>query len=485
MAKCSFRQFTFLLFNFLFLCLGLGLVGFVVWTLATIPAANEFISGTHVITLTSFCLGFVIVIIGGIGCAAGFCKGLCMLKTYVGLMVTLLFLELGLVFFIYSEQSQIPSVMVDSWDGLNTDTQYQIQTELKCCGIQNYTEYGTDVESYPSSCFVVYDVTGIIEKTVDNLFTMSCLTQMQTWLNDHIPIWSSVILVIAVIESLGGLTSCIFLQRVQKKLKVKPNEDDDTQNIDKKMVVMETGSSKEKDFVDTEHEKDDKGINVPGLIIVSPASGQDIKDNAYNDYLNEKNDDSSSTKTNNEVKDENKFDTASNPSAEGSSLLLIASISDEEKYIEKSKDGVPEDEVETIVLTQIGQSDITNDSKDEKEDYVSNNSASNQSSLLVESVTKDEAVVTMPTTTAPVPDEVETITLDQMTPYDDNDDNNDHKNDDTTSNRSGSDHTMPQDACALNRETYADKEPDAFEETDDIETVALTQDTNFDVKGNR
>ncbi|XP_069127359.1 myb-like protein X [Argopecten irradians] len=384
MAKCSSRQLAFVFFNFLFLCLGLVLVGFVSWTLATIPNANEFISGTHIVTLTSLCLGFVILVIGGIGCAAGFCKGLCILKTYVAFMITLLFLELGLVFFIYAEQTQIPSVMVDSWGGLNADTQYKIQEELKCCGIENYTEYGTDVESYPSSCFVVYDVTGIIEKTIDTLFTANCLTQMQNWLNDHIPIWASVILGIAVIECLGGLTSCIFLQRVHKKLKVKPNEDEEQDVEDTNMESVTAGSSKDK--TSTEQEEEDNRINSSGLIVVSEATERDIQDNTTIDYLNENSDDSSSTH-----KDE---DTISNASKERGSILLVASASKKTTSDREISDIVPEDEVETLVLTQTNTSDVTDDMKDENDDNISNHSLPDQTLVLVPISTKKETNTT-------------------------------------------------------------------------------------------
>ncbi|XP_060078179.1 uncharacterized protein LOC132557677 [Ylistrum balloti] len=461
MAKCSSRQIAFVIFNFIFLCLGLGLVGFVTWTLATIPNANEFISGTHVVTLTSFCLGFVILVIGGIGCAAGFCKGLCILKTYVGFMITLLFLELGLVFFIYSEKSQIPSVMIDSWDGLNTDTRYRIQTELKCCGIQNYTEYGTDVESYPSSCFVVYDVTGIIERTVDNLFTMNCLTQMQNWLNTHVPIWASVILGIAVIEFLGGLTSCIFLQRVQKKIKVKPDEE--SKSADMEMAAMEEGSSKDQGSIDTENEEHDNKMNSSNLLIVTSASQRDIKDNSNIDYLNQDIGDTSSTKTDNDVTDGDNIETISHRSIEGSSLLLVASVTNKETHVKEERKDC-DDEVETIILTQTGPSDVTDDCQNKKEDIVSNHNGPDQSMILIGSVVKEDTATTETPATS-VQDDCDVITLDQTTTEDVREDSDD-KRDDNVSN-----HSSPNQTVVL-----------AGSVTTEGTTATLDQTTNEDVK---
>ncbi|XP_033738360.1 CAR1 transcription factor-like [Pecten maximus] len=475
MAKCSSRQLVFVFFNFLFLCLGLTLVGFVAWTLATIPNANEFISGTHIVTLTSFCLGFVILVIGGIGCAAGFCKGLCILKTYVSFMVTLLFLELGLVFFIYSEQTQIPSVMIDSWSGLNVATQYKIQTELECCGIENYTEYGTDVELYPSSCFVVYDVTGIIEKTVDTLFTTNCLTQMQNWLNNHIPIWASVILGIAVIQCLGGLTSCVFLQRVQKKLKVKPNDDEEGEIVDSEMASMGAGSSKDKASTDTENEEQDNIINSSGLLIVTQASEQDIKDNSTIDYLNENNDDTLSTNTHNEVKDEANVDTISNHGKDGSSVLVVASVSKKVAHDTEIKDSGPDDEVETIILTQSDANDVTNDTKDKNDDNVSNRSVPVQSLVLIQSINREETGAKMQTTTLPVQADVGIVTPDQTKPISDMNDDRNEKKDDNIPNHNASE---------SNEEKAAEKELGDTNETDDIEIVYLASGTTDNEKGN-
>ncbi|XP_060078180.1 extracellular matrix-binding protein ebh-like [Ylistrum balloti] len=391
MAKCSSRQVLFLIFNFLFLCLGLGLVGFVTWTLATIPNANEFISGTHVVTLTSFCLGIVILVIGGIGCAAGFCKGLCILKTYVGFMLTLLFLELGLIFFIYAEKSQIPSVIVESWDGLNTDTQYKIQSELECCGIENYTEYGTDVESYPSSCFVVYDVTGIIEKTVDNLFTADCLTQMQNWLNDHVPIWVSVLVAIAVIECLSGITSCIFLQRIHKKLKVEPDDDEDGTNVDTEMAVMETGASNDGNSEDTSNQGNEERDNSNGLIIVTPAPDQYIKDNTTIDYLSENDLETLSTKSNVDEKEQTTDVGNSHSSINGPSLIVVSSASKQEAAVKETKESVTDTDVEVTNHTQMAPEDQKDTRKEENgEDSVSIESTSDQPVVIVASVTNGE-----------------------------------------------------------------------------------------------
>ncbi|XP_069128640.1 enolase-phosphatase E1-like [Argopecten irradians] len=382
MDKCSSRQFLFLFFNFLFLCLGIALVGFVSWTLATIPNANEFISGTHVVTLTSFCLGFVILIIGGIGCAAGFCRGLCVLKTYVGFMLTLIFLELGLVFFIYAEKSQLPSVIVSSWDGLNTDTQYKIQTELECCGIENYTEYGTEVEFYPSSCFVVYDVTGIIEKTIDNLFTADCLTQMQNWLNDNIPIWVSVLIVIAVIEFLSGLTSCIFLQKVQKRLKVVPYDNEENKNSNTEMVAMAKRSSNNRHSNGVENH-DDRAYT-PGLIRVTPAREEDIRDNTTIDYLSENNIDAISTKSSIGF-------TQEKSDINGPALIVVASAPSEVATARKSKDSVTNKEVHAIVHTQKGADEGTNDTMEEENNaIVLNEDITNAPCLIVVSEARGE-----------------------------------------------------------------------------------------------
>ncbi|XP_021341307.1 uncharacterized protein LOC110442163 [Mizuhopecten yessoensis] len=440
MAKCSSRQFLFLLFNFLFLCLGLGLVGFVAWTLATIPTANEFISGTH----------------------------------YVGFMLTLLFLELGLIFFIYAEKSQIPSVMLDSWDGLNTDTQYKIQSELECCGIQNYTEYGTDVESYPSSCFVVYGVTGIIEKTVDNLFTVDCLTQMQTWLNDHVPIWVSVIVAVAVIECLSGLASCIFLQRVQKKLKVEPVNDDDGTNADIEMAVMEAGSSDDR-VSDEENQENDNRINSTGLILVTPASEQDIKDNTTIDYLSEKNVDSLSTNSQSEVKDETEDVIHSQATIDDPSLILVASVSNKEPAIHETNDSIADNEVEIVALTQTAPGDGQDNRADENNDDLSSNQNTPEPSVIVvASITKGETSVTRKTTDSSDQDKVDSSVHGERD--EDGDLKVDNKDSDNISQHSEPDRSLIVVVSVTKGETSTDKEANKIVDNDqrDIETLTRT-----------
>lgn len=257
MASSGFKL-IFLIFNFLYWVVGAALIGVIAWSLATIPNASEFLSGTFVFSYACLCVGLLVVIIGIIGCIGGLSNSLCALKTYVGLMTTMLLIEIAMIIAIYAIQMEIPKLIESTWEQLNKDTHNLIQNELECCGIQNHTEYSTDYTQLPDSCFKTYQTLTVVTKSESTLFTSSCLDKMQDWLNNNMPIWISVLVAIVIIQLASSMCSCIILSKINTPNKISPSPE--PKSLDE--ITSETGE-KQRSPSHSLHEPSTSSFNKP------------------------------------------------------------------------------------------------------------------------------------------------------------------------------------------------------------------------------
>nr|XP_053644199.1 CD63 antigen-like [Cherax quadricarinatus] len=107
--------------------------------------------GMFTVPVIVLIIGLIIVIIGFLGCCGALKENSCMLKTYAFIVAVLLISQivLGILLLVYSQKAEdvIKDGMEEVFEGYGkedlalTKSIDQIQHDLKCCGVSNYTDW--------------------------------------------------------------------------------------------------------------------------------------------------------------------------------------------------------------------------------------------------------------------------------------------------------------------------------------------------------
>ncbi|KAK3580982.1 hypothetical protein CHS0354_007014 [Potamilus streckersoni] len=202
---------AFIIFNLLFLGLGLTAIGYVAWNLTQLPDSSVFLSGRFIFSYSLLGIGFVICIIGLLGCIGGLASSVCCLKAFIAMMTILLFVDIGVAIAGYTEQHQVFDISKHLWNEINDGLRNKIQTDLQCCAFSNITaEFNVKP---PPSCYKD-------NNNASSMYVSSCKDKMEVWVKGNIPIWASIIAVAAFIQILSTTLSCLLLTKIQSSMRV-------------------------------------------------------------------------------------------------------------------------------------------------------------------------------------------------------------------------------------------------------------------------
>ncbi|XP_046372496.2 tetraspanin-8-like [Haliotis rufescens] len=216
MAASGCVRPCFIVFNLLFWLMGLFLVGFMAWTMATNPALiTGFISGSRYFTYSILGAGVLIVLAGLFGCIGGLKEGTCLLKTFIAFTIIILLIEIGGAVTAYMMQGELQVYRDSGWTDFNTDTKNFLQTELKCCGFNSASEYGSTVADYPDSCF-----SDPSSKTGASQHNAVCWTKINEWLDSNMAIWAGTLGGVALVQIVSLILAIVMLSKVKKSRKV-------------------------------------------------------------------------------------------------------------------------------------------------------------------------------------------------------------------------------------------------------------------------
>ncbi|KAK6188417.1 hypothetical protein SNE40_004594 [Patella caerulea] len=216
MALKGIVRYSFIFVNFLFWAIGLAVVAFVSWLLATNPSVSNFLSGTFIFTYTLISLGILVFIIGLFGCIGGCTESPCLLKTYISFITALFFLEVCTILAAYVQKDQIPKYTASGWREFNQETRGLIQTELRCCGYNDSNEYTVTLEQLPDSCFQTSQPGTITTKSEQTVFKDGCWAKIEAWINSNTPIWASTLAIVSLVQIASMITSCLVLEKVSR-----------------------------------------------------------------------------------------------------------------------------------------------------------------------------------------------------------------------------------------------------------------------------
>ncbi|XP_026887490.2 tetraspanin 36 [Electrophorus electricus] len=174
-------------------------------------------------------IAVVLFIIGLIGCCATLRESTVGLSCFLLIIVLLFAAEVtAFVFgFAYRGRGNLEKSMSDvfqKYDGQNSETRAvnYLQSQLKCCGVQNYTDwtstpwYKSHNSSVPQSCCKEnHTCTGKIDQP-ELLNAQGCEAKLEQLLQDVLSYAMLVILGFAIIKLFGMLSICVITCRSSK-----------------------------------------------------------------------------------------------------------------------------------------------------------------------------------------------------------------------------------------------------------------------------
>ncbi|KAM9843957.1 tetraspanin-10 [Aulostomus maculatus] len=246
-----FLKYTVVLCNLVFTVLGLVVLGLGMWGLISKESfALEKIGsiGTDPM-LVLVMLGFLLTLLCLSGCVGALRENCCLLKLFSGLVLTLITVQVLTAVLAYSLQDRIGGVlrsgmlaaMVRYQDDLDlrfiTD---EIQTNLQCCGADNYRDWEINIYyncsapgvlacGVPATCCVdplengtVWNSQcGLGAQTLDEftaqsvIFLGGCLGGISRWIEQHEGLIGTVIIVVVGVQILTLFITSRLLERIK------------------------------------------------------------------------------------------------------------------------------------------------------------------------------------------------------------------------------------------------------------------------------
>lgn len=218
-------KFVFFTFNVIFWLLGCAILGIGIWLHIAKGNYASIAPSFNFLTATALCIaaGAIVLVVGFFGCCGAIMENQCMLLTYFLLVVVIFILEVvaGILAFVFAEeverviQEELLTGIKDKYRQEGRDEQGlrdgwdQVQTNLKCCGVTNYTDW-YNIQAWPGKNYVpdscCKDPQGVTCGTKENpsfWYTRGCLGELKYWLKSHLYIVGVVGITVGVLQVLG------------------------------------------------------------------------------------------------------------------------------------------------------------------------------------------------------------------------------------------------------------------------------------------
>ncbi|XP_076874814.1 CD63 antigen [Brachyhypopomus gauderio] len=231
--KCV--KFLVFFFNFVFWLCGLALIvlGVVVQVVLYKTPVIKDASGSAA-PIVLIVIGAVIFLVSFFGCCGAWKENYCMITMFAIFMSVVIIAEIATAIAAYVFRDKLTKVvgtglkdMISQYNN-NTDIKKSLddlQHELKCCGAVNYNDWASfrlDKHSVPDSCCIKVTKDCGVNATVThkNIFTKGCQPALEDLLKSKI-LWVAVAaLVIAFIQILGLVFSCMLMRAIRSGYEV-------------------------------------------------------------------------------------------------------------------------------------------------------------------------------------------------------------------------------------------------------------------------
>lgn len=226
-------RFLMLVFNLIFLILGVSLfiLGIVITSQFTDYSALG--HGFNVAPVIVILTGFIIAFISFFGCYGAYKENRCMINFFAICVFVIFVLQVACIIAAFVTKGKadvlVEEALVEIVKNYTKNASYKefmdfCQDTLRCCGIQNYTNYEgvfTEGDRVPQSCCkdttnctTSFDPKNPREK--HDFFEEGCSSKVATFLKVRIEIVIVVAAVICFIELLAILFSCCMSRNIEK-----------------------------------------------------------------------------------------------------------------------------------------------------------------------------------------------------------------------------------------------------------------------------
>jgi len=223
--------------NFIFFLTGAAILGIGIYVQVEFTEYYDFLSekylGSGIILMV---VGGVILIVAFFGCCGACTENACMMYTFGSLVALILIVEIGCTVTIFLFKDQVwHEVNHQLIDGLNkygknetmgtTQSWNQLQSQFKCCGVMNYTDWGSvysfnKTSSVPDSCCTEGNVaascgTGQLANPT-NIYEIGCLSALGSFVKENLIIVGIAGATIVVLQLIGVIVACCLGRRMKE-----------------------------------------------------------------------------------------------------------------------------------------------------------------------------------------------------------------------------------------------------------------------------
>ncbi|XP_015274027.1 PREDICTED: tetraspanin-4-like [Gekko japonicus] len=217
-------------FNLIFWLGGCGVLGVGVWLavtqgrFATLSFSFPSLSAAGLFMAT----GAIIMVVGFLGCLGAVTEHRCLLLTFFLVLSTLFLLELvGLLVFVTCRDKFDGYAQANLKEGLKlyktddnlglTHAWDLVQTEFRCCGVQNYTDWFVHNRTQvPESCCMLPSSCQVESAQPPYLWSEPCYGKVKNWLGQNISAMGIFAACIIVVQVLGIVFSMLMYCQVRR-----------------------------------------------------------------------------------------------------------------------------------------------------------------------------------------------------------------------------------------------------------------------------
>lgn len=233
-------KYLLFFFNFIFWVSGLVLIGIGVWIKLKYSEISH-LNSSDLLTGPVFLIiiGVVVTIVGFLGCCGAYKENYCMVTTFAVLLSIIFILEIAAGAVAYAYRGKLSDWAKKGLDdgvyGYYNNKEYKkaidkIQSELECCGVNNYTDYfnasSSSDELFPASCCKLESqcetltIKAAETKAKRTFWEEGCVDKFEAFLKSNLAIVGGVGIGIAFIQLIGIVFACCLMRSIKKEYEV-------------------------------------------------------------------------------------------------------------------------------------------------------------------------------------------------------------------------------------------------------------------------
>lgn len=214
-VRSTANAFFFLLAFIMFL-MGVVVLGYMLWVLAT-TENGRFFDGVLTFTYVHMAVGAVWFLTGLCGWIGSYKKGGIGMKMFLGLAVIMVAAEIGGIVTLSILKIKMIDILKSGWEEVNEPTKNLIQDKFECCGFSGPSELTLTDNLIDKTCYRMLDETGDVTiRELRRIKRVGCREKLVDFFYKHKVIWIASLGVLLLLQVTGILLS-VYLINAKKR----------------------------------------------------------------------------------------------------------------------------------------------------------------------------------------------------------------------------------------------------------------------------